>query len=40
MRKLHKRQLFLSQFNTTYEHVAGKNNFAVDYLTRETEFRT
>lgn len=38
MRKLHRWQLFLSQFNTSYEHVVGKNNFIADYLTREHEF--
>ena len=38
MRKLHRWQLFLSQFNAIYEHVAGKNNFIADYLTREHEF--
>ena len=38
MRKLHRWQLFLSQFNAVYEHVVGKNNFIVDYLTREHEF--
>ena len=38
MRKLHRWQLFLSQFNTVYEHVAWKNNFIADYLTREHEF--
>jgi len=38
MRKLYRWQLFLSQFNIVYEHVAGKNNFIADYLTREHEF--
>ena len=38
VRKLHRWQLFLSQFNAIYEHVAGKNNFIADYLTREHEF--
>jgi len=38
MRKLHRWQLFLSQFNVVYGHVAGKNNFIADYLTREHEF--
>jgi len=38
MHKLHRWQLFLSQFNAAYEHVAGKNNFITDYLTREHKF--
>jgi len=28
----------LSQFNAVYEHVARKNSFIADYLTREHEF--
>ena len=36
MQKLHRWQLFLS---STYEHIAGKNNFVADYLTRENEYR-
>jgi len=27
MRKLHRWQIFLSQFNTVYEYVAGNNKF-------------
>jgi len=38
MKKLHRWKLFLSQFNAVYKHIAGKNNFIVDYLTREHEF--
>ena len=33
MRKLHRRQTFLSQFNAVYEHVEGNHNFLADYLT-------
>jgi len=38
MRKLHRWQTFLSQFNAVYEHVLGNNNFLANYLTRETEY--
>ena len=39
MRKLHGWQLFLSQYNAIYEHVVRKNNFALDYLTWDNEYR-
>ena len=38
MRKLHRWQNFLSQFNTIYKHVSGNHNFPADYLTREAEY--
>jgi len=38
MRKSHRWQTFLSQFNTVYEHVSGNNNFLADYLIREAEY--
>ena len=38
MRKLHRWQTFLSQFNAVYEHVSGNHNFLVDYLTRREEY--
>jgi len=38
MRKFHRWEIFLSQFNAIYEHIVGNNNFLVDYPTRELEY--
>ena len=38
MRKLHRWQTLLSQFDPIYEHIVGNNNFLADYRTRELDY--